>query len=103
LPAGLSWRRQDRSGAIARFENLKRRAGSTTKPPALNALTLSIADRGIAIRRRCDIRASRCRRISMPTAREWQARAALWSGDWKLAADSIANMSSTNRQTTRWR
>jgi soluble lytic murein transglycosylase len=36
-------------------------------------------------------------------AREWWARAALWSRDWKLAAQTIAAMSETNRQTARWR
>ena len=36
-------------------------------------------------------------------AREWWARAALWSKDWKLASQTIAAMSETNRQTARWR
>jgi soluble lytic murein transglycosylase len=36
-------------------------------------------------------------------AREWWARAALWSKDWKLASQTIASMSETNRQTARWR
>ena len=37
------------------------------------------------------------------TAREWQARAALWSKDWQAAARSIGSMSATNAQTARWR
>jgi soluble lytic murein transglycosylase len=36
-------------------------------------------------------------------AREWQARAALWARDWKLAARSIGAMSEGNRRTARWR
>lgn len=34
---------------------------------------------------------------------EWWARAALWSGDWKLAADTIANLPDARRDTARWR
>lgn len=37
------------------------------------------------------------------SAREWQARAALWAHDWKLAARSIAAMSEADRRTARWR
>ncbi len=36
-------------------------------------------------------------------AREWQARAALWAHDWKLASRSIAAMSEATRNTARWR
>ena len=36
-------------------------------------------------------------------AREWWARAALWSKDWKLATRVIGSMSETNRQSARWR
>jgi soluble lytic murein transglycosylase len=34
---------------------------------------------------------------------EWQARAALWSGDWQYAAQSIAAMSESQRKLARWR
>ncbi|MET0293006.1 MAG: transglycosylase SLT domain-containing protein, partial [Steroidobacteraceae bacterium] len=37
------------------------------------------------------------------TAREWQARAALWAGDWNQAASSIASLSEANQRTARWR
>mgnify|MGYP005812016919 CR=1 FL=1 len=37
------------------------------------------------------------------TAREWQVRAALWAGDWKLAARGISAMSDTARRSARWR
>jgi soluble lytic murein transglycosylase len=37
------------------------------------------------------------------SAREWQARAALWAGDWKQVARSIAAMSEETRRTARWR
>jgi soluble lytic murein transglycosylase len=33
---------------------------------------------------------------------EWWARAALWSGDWKLAAETIAKMPEEHRDTARW-
>ncbi|HEY4215027.1 MAG TPA: transglycosylase SLT domain-containing protein [Steroidobacteraceae bacterium] len=36
-------------------------------------------------------------------ALEWRARAALWSKDWNQAAQAIAAMSPTNRQTSRWK
>jgi soluble lytic murein transglycosylase len=34
---------------------------------------------------------------------EWWARAALWSGEWKLAADAIADRPAARRDTARWR
>jgi soluble lytic murein transglycosylase len=34
---------------------------------------------------------------------EWQARAAMWAADWKLVANVIASMSSTQRELPRWR
>src|SRR6185369_2913701 len=37
------------------------------------------------------------------SAREWQSRAALWAGDWRMAARSIAAMTEDNRRTARWR
>lgn len=37
------------------------------------------------------------------TAREWQARAALWARDWKQAGASIAAMTEPSRRTARWR
>jgi soluble lytic murein transglycosylase len=36
-------------------------------------------------------------------ALEWQARAALWAEDWRLAANSIAAMSDEQRTHPRWR
>jgi soluble lytic murein transglycosylase len=36
-------------------------------------------------------------------AREWNARAALWAGDWRQVTGSIAAMSEANRRTARWR
>jgi soluble lytic murein transglycosylase len=36
-------------------------------------------------------------------ALEWQARAALWSGDWQLLSNTIAAMSDAQRGLTRWR
>jgi soluble lytic murein transglycosylase len=37
------------------------------------------------------------------TAREWQARAALWAGDWQQAGASIEAMTPATRNATRWR
>ena len=34
---------------------------------------------------------------------EWWARAALWSGEWSLAAETIADMPQTRRDVARWR
>jgi soluble lytic murein transglycosylase len=36
-------------------------------------------------------------------AREWQARAALWAGEWKQVARSIAAMTEESRRAARWR
>ena len=36
-------------------------------------------------------------------ALEWQTRAAIWSGDWPLVANTVAAMSDTQRGLTRWR
>lgn len=36
-------------------------------------------------------------------ALEWQARAAIWSGDWQLVSNTVAAMSDTQRGLTRWR
>jgi soluble lytic murein transglycosylase len=37
------------------------------------------------------------------SAKEWQARAAIWNDQWKLAADAITSMSDTSRKLARWR
>jgi soluble lytic murein transglycosylase len=34
---------------------------------------------------------------------EWWTRAALWSGNWKLAAETIANLPDARRDAARWR
>jgi soluble lytic murein transglycosylase len=36
-------------------------------------------------------------------AREWQARAAMWAGDWELVAAAIAAMSEQSRAQVNWR
>jgi soluble lytic murein transglycosylase len=95
--------RQDRPGAIARFESLKAARGLDDKAASPYALALALPlswDRDpAALRYFAQIDAA----DFDTNAREWQARAALWSGDWKLVADTIASMSSTNRQLPRWR
>ena len=37
------------------------------------------------------------------TTLEWWARAALWSGDWKVATETIASLPEARRETARWR
>lgn len=95
--------RQDRPGAIARFESLKAARGMDDKAASPYALALALPlswDRDpaalqyFALADAADFDAN---------SREWQARAALWAGDWQLVADTIASMSTTNRQTPRWR
>lgn len=38
-----------------------------------------------------------------PTAAQWEARAALWAGDWARAAQAIARLPEAERDTPRWR
>lgn len=95
--------RIDRDGALKRYESFVRArdlAEETASPYALAlALTLSWDRRP---------QAQEYFKLVQPTdfdepAREWQARAALWAGDWKLVANTIASMSDQQRELARWR
>lgn len=95
--------RIDRDGALRRYENLVRARDLTEEsasPYALAlALTLSWDRRPQAL--------TYFKRV-LPKdfdelAREWQTRAALWAGDWKLVANTIASMSDQQRALARWR
>jgi len=95
--------RADRDAAKERYAKLVHARGfnrDTASPYAL-ALALALAwDR--------DPAALEYFELVVPTdldepAREWWTRAALWSKDWKRAAQVINSMSDTNRQSARWR
>ena len=59
--------------------------------------------RGIAIRKRCATSSASQPADLDDYALEWQARAAIWSGDWPRVANTVAAMSDTQRGLTRWR
>jgi soluble lytic murein transglycosylase len=107
-PAALlaGWTRLARtnpSAARERYRGLMSARGlnrETGSPYAL-ALALSLAwNHDPAALEYFDLVASRDFNDS---ALEWWARAAILAGDWKLASNSTAAMSETNRQTARWR
>lgn len=95
--------RIDRDGAMRRYENFVRARGltaETASPYALAlALTLSWDRRPQALEY---FKLVQPKDFDEP-AREWQARAALWAGDWKLVANTIASMSDQQRELARWR
>jgi soluble lytic murein transglycosylase len=95
--------RVDHDAAKERFDRLVSARGLTREGASPYALALAL---GLAWDR--DPAALDYFQRVLPSdlddqAREWWARAALWSKDWKLAAHVIASMSDTNRQTSRWR
>lgn len=95
--------RGNRDLAVKRFDAFVRARGlneTTASPYALVlALTLSWDRNPEALRY--------FKRVAPANlddyALEWQARAAIWSGDWQLVANTIAAMSDTQRGLTRWR
>jgi soluble lytic murein transglycosylase len=100
------WKRLTRSDVTAakeRFTKLVSARGLSRESASPYALALALAlawDRDPAALHYFDLVAPTD--LDEP-AREWWARAALWSKDWKLAAHAIAAMSETNRQSARWR
>lgn len=95
--------RIDRDGALRRYEDFVRARGLTEQTASPYALALALA---LSWDRRPEALAYFNR--VQPTdfddaAREWQARAALWARDWKLAANTIASMSDQQRDLARWR
>jgi soluble lytic murein transglycosylase len=95
--------RADHAAAEQRFERLlrARKLDRTAASPFALALALALSwDRDAdALKYFARVDASGFD----DSAREWQARAALWVHDWKQAARSIAAMSEANRRTARWR
>lgn len=95
--------RVNRDLAMKRFEAFVQARGltETTASPYALALALALSwDR--------DPQALRYFKRVAPAdlddyALEWQARAAIWSGDWPLVANTVAAMSDTQRGLTRWR
>lgn len=95
--------RKDRPGALARYDRLMqaRKLDEKAASPYALALALALAwDRDPEALRFFDKGDAA---NFDDVAREWQARAALWAHDWVLVARSISSMSSTSRQTARWR
>ena len=95
--------RRDRPGAMARFDSLikARNLDEKSASPYALALALPLAwDRDTASLRYFA-------KVQLAdfddTALEWQARAALWAGDWQTVTRSIAAMSDATRNSARWR
>ncbi len=95
--------RSNRDLAIQRFDSFVRARGLTGAAASPYALALALAlswDRNPDALRYFE-------RVAPADlddyALEWQARAAIWSGDWRLLANTIAAMSDTQRGLTRWR
>jgi soluble lytic murein transglycosylase len=95
--------RVDRDGALRRYENFVRARGLTEETASPYALSLALA---LSWDRRPEALAYFKRVLPNEfddSAREWHARAALWAGDWKLAANIIAAMPDQQRTLARWR
>jgi len=95
--------RKDRPGAVSRYDSFihARQLDEKTASPYALALALPLAwDRDPdALKYFAKVQAA----DFDDAAFEWRARAALWAGDWTLAADAIAAMPDALRQTGRWR
>jgi soluble lytic murein transglycosylase len=95
--------RADRAAAGQRFEKLLRARKLDRRAASPFALALALA---LSWDRDADALKYFARVDSSDfddTAREWQARAALWAHDWKQVSRSIAAMSEATRRTARWR
>jgi len=94
--------RSDPAGGLARFAPLSARAQDSAHAQKL-ALDLAL---GLAWDRRpeaLDLFARVAPDHLDDYALEWHARAALWAGDWRVAADAIAAMSPALRSSSAWR
>lgn len=95
--------RVNRDAALKRYESFVQARGLSEATASRYALALALAlswDRNPEALRYF-------RRVAAADlddyALEWQTRAAVWAADWKLAANTIAAMSDTQRGLTRWR
>jgi soluble lytic murein transglycosylase len=95
--------RRDREAAAARLDALIRARKLSAQEASPYALALAL---GLAWDRRSESLQyfERVQPADLDDyALEWQARAALWAGDWALAGKSIAAMSTAQRESARWR
>src|SRR5262249_6719163 len=95
--------RTDRDAAMDRYESFVRTRKLTEETASPYALALALA---LAWDRRSEALDYFARVLSKDfdeSAREWQARAAMWAGDWKLLGNVIASMSEQQRTSARWR
>lgn len=103
LAGWTSLARRDRTAAVARYDSLIRARHLDAKRASPYALALALAlswDRDTSSLQYF----ARVRSEDFDdTAREWQARAALWADDWPLVTRAIAAMSAANQSTARWR
>jgi soluble lytic murein transglycosylase len=93
--------RNDPDAALARFPAVTARAGEedTAELPLRLALGLAWDRRPEALDYFARVPAA----LLDDRAREWQARAAMWAGDWELVAAAIAAMSEQTRAQVAWR
>jgi soluble lytic murein transglycosylase len=100
-----AWSRLARNApeeALARFAAL---SGRVTSPEEAHELPLALA-MGLAWDRRpeaLDYFARVPRAALDDSSREWQARAAMWAGDWDLVRATIAAMSTAHQSEWAWR
>jgi soluble lytic murein transglycosylase len=93
--------RNDPDAALARFAAVTGRAGENDAAEVSLGLAF-----GLAWDRRAealDYFARVPATALTDSAREWQARAAMWAGDWDLVAAAIAAMSELGRAQVAWR
>ena len=95
--------RNDRDGAIARFDSLIKARGLSPREASPYALAL-------ALPLSWDRRSEALHYFALvdpadldDVALEWFTRSALWSKDWSLVARTIASMSAEQRNLARWR
>jgi soluble lytic murein transglycosylase len=103
LAGWAQFARKDRSGAIARFDPFiaARKLDQKAASPYALALALPLAwDRDPAA---LTYFAKVAPADFDDAALEWQARAALWAGNWNLVSRSIAAMSEATQKSARWR
>lgn len=95
--------RRDRQAAMDRYEALirSRKLDPESASPYALALALALSwDRDpAALQYFAKVQAADLDDAAL----EWQARAALWAGNWPLVSNTIAAMSDANRQSARWR
>ncbi|HLF09956.1 MAG TPA: transglycosylase SLT domain-containing protein [Gammaproteobacteria bacterium] len=95
--------RNDPAAALARYERLISARATTAQQASQLALGLAL---GLTWDRRPEALAL-FQRIAANDlddyALTWQARAALWAGDWQQAEQSIGTMSAEQREQARWR